>query len=140
MGGRLFGVGVIVFAMWYLYDHTISKYTSEKISSDLNSITMTECAYPFGSWFHMDDIGINSSGFRIIHRGFFTNETIDLPYENVKKVVFKKGYYWKSITLVQKSWSEENKTFYLNGETAYTYLRLYLDSFEHKELSVVEQK
>ncbi|HHT9115688.1 MAG: hypothetical protein HY607_00535 [Planctomycetes bacterium] len=134
---------VLVFAMYFLYHYfTTSKYTSEKIFSDLNSITMTECSYPFGSWFHMDDIGINSSGFRIVHRGFFTNETIDLPYENIKKVVFKKGYYWKSITLVpdRKSfWGEGNETFYLKGETAYTDLRLYLDSFKHKALSVVEQ-
>lgn len=107
--------------------------------------TILEARHPFGSWFNKDEITIRHTGLVIHKHSFWGDETINLPYLKVKKIIISDGAFGTSVKIIRENGflgktesiniKEEINKIWLLG-----YLKIYMPSSEIIERTTFSKK
>ena len=95
--GMLMILGYAFFQVYFVPDF-------ESIENTGDSLTITECRYPFGSIFNKDSLKFWTSpkgqnSITIQKKSFLGDEKSTIPLSKIEKVIFNDGMYWKSFDI-----------------------------------------
>lgn len=117
---------VVAFFSWLFFNGPSSK---EKIESNIPAATVTECAYPLGSWFHMDQVSLSPAGVQFVKKGFYNDEIETIPYDSVKTIAFDHGSLWSSMKITRKNFLEPGESIYFRDQATYEVLKAQVTQF-----------
>jgi len=111
-------ISIIILCLgFFVYEKYLAP-DFEQLKTEPNQIVLTECRYPFGSWFNKDSLTINQQNIQFHKRSFWGDKKITIPFSKINSVVFKDGIKWKSISFQQHRFFPNRQTiFFKNPET-----------------------
>jgi hypothetical protein len=118
--------GILVLLLFCFYIGFIFNYyflkDQEKISWSGSTATITECRFPFGSWFNKDSFVIEYNRFIFKGRSILGDQEVYFPFSKVKKIKFIEAIYWYSLSLKHEGFLSLSKPVYFKNKDTLKFL------------------